>query len=188
MAGKIYPDKETILNLLKLGAILTTAFLAPGAIRMFKNKTDYNSWRKFHGPLLRRNIKNLKRKGLVEFRQENGQTVVKITSEGKTELLKFDLDRLEIKRMKTWDRQWRIVIFDIPNDKRELREIFREKLKNMGFYQFQESVFIIPFPCEQEIQYLREIYEIPNEVKLILAKRVENDSDLRRIYRLEDKT
>jgi len=184
MAEKIYPDKETILNLLNLDAVLTTAFLAPGAIRMFKNNTDYTSWRKFHGPLLRRNIKNLKRRGLVEFKQEHGQTVVKITAEGKTELLKFDLDNLEIKRLKTWDKQWRMVIFDIPNNKRRRREIFREKLKSLGFYQFQESVFIIPFPCEKEIQYLREIYGIPNEVKFILARKVENDLELRRMYGL----
>jgi len=110
--------------------------------------------------------------------------VVKITAEGKTELLKFDLDNLEIKRLKTWDKQWRMVIFDIPNNKRRRREIFREKLKSLGFYQFQESVFIIPFPCEKEIQYLREIYGIPNEVKFILARKVENDLELRRMYGL----
>ena len=75
-------------------------------------------------------------------------------------------------------------MFDIGNDKKETRNLFREKLKQLEFYQFQESVFIFPFPCLKEIKYLREVFEIPDEVKLVIANYVENDDDLRTMYRL----
>jgi len=184
MKDRKYPDKETILTILRAGAVLTLAMLAPGAVRLFKNDAGFSPWQKFHQPLLRRNIKNLKRKGFVDFSEEDGETVVKITGKGKTEVLKFDINKIEIKRPDYWDRKWRIIIFDIPEDKKEAREILRKKLKELEFYQFQESVFIFPFPCEKEIKFLREIFEVPDEVKIILAQKIENEEELRKMYRL----
>lgn len=184
MKDRKYPDKETILTILKAGAVLTLAMLTPGAVKLFKDDAIFSPWQKFHQPLLRRNIKNLKRKGLVSFSEEGGETVVKITNKGKTTVLKFNVDTIEIKKPDHWDKRWRIIIFDIPEDKKEAREILRKKLKELEFYQFQESVFIFPFPCEKEIKFLREIFEIPDEVKIILAQRVENEEELRKMYGL----
>jgi len=184
MKDRKYPDKETILTILKAGAVLTLAMLAPGAVRLFKDDPVFSSWQKFHQPLLRRNITRLKRKGLVTFSEEGGETVVKITDKGKIEILKYNLDKLEIRRPDFWDRKWRIVVFDIPEEKKEAREFFRKKLKELEFYQFQESVFIFPFPCEKEIKFLREIFEVPDEVKIILAQKVENEDDLREMFGL----
>lgn len=184
MEDRKYPDKETILTILKAGTVLTLAMLAPGAVRLFKDDPTFSSWQKFHQPLLRRNIKNLKRRGFVSFSEEADKTVVKITDKGKTEVLKFDIDKIEIKRPDHWDRKWRIIVFDISEDKKEAREILRKKLKELEFYQFQESVFIFPFSCEKEIKFLREIFEIPNEVKIILGQKVENEEELRKMYGL----
>lgn len=184
MEDRKYPDKKTILTILKAGTVLTLAMLAPGTVRLFKDDPTFSSWQKFHQPLLRRNIKNLKRKGLVSFFEEDGETIVKITDKGKTEVLKFNLDKIAIKRPDSWDRKWRIIIFDIPEEKKEAREILRKKLKELEFYQFQESVFIFPFPCEKEIKFLREIFEVPDEVKIILAQKVENEEELRKMYGL----
>lgn len=185
MSDERYPSKEIILNLLKTGMILTTAFLAPGAVRIFAGNKDYSKWRKFHRPLLVRNIKNLRRKGLVEFIQKGDDTVVKITRKGNTEILKYDIENMSIKRPDKWDQRWRLVLFDIPNDKKNEREIFRKKLKQLGFYQFQESVFIFPFPCFKEIKYIREILNVPDEVKLLKAEAIENSEELEIMYGLD---
>lgn len=179
-----YPRKELILDLLKAGAILTVAFMAPGAARLFVKDPNYYKWKDFHRPLLVRNIKNLQRKGLVQMYETKDGTVVKITEKGKTETLKYEVDKIKIDRPDSWDGKWRLVMFDIGNDKKEIRNLFREKLKQMEFYQFQESVFIFPFPCLKEVKYLREVFEIPDEVKIVVANYVENDEDLRKMYRL----
>ena len=179
-----YPRKELILDLLKAGAIVTVAFMAPGAAKLFVKDPNYRKWKDFHRPLLVRNIKNLHRKGLVQMYESKEGTVVRITEKGKTETLKYDVDRIKIERPVHWDGKWRFVMFDIGNDKKETRNLFREKLKQLEFYQFQESVFIFPFPCLKEIKYLREVFEIPDEVKLVIANYVENDDDLRTMYRL----
>jgi DNA-binding transcriptional regulator PaaX len=33
------------------------------------------------------------------------------------------------------------------------RQIFRRKLKNIGCYMIQKSVFVFPYSCEEEISY-----------------------------------
>lgn len=179
-----YPDKETILNLLKLGAFLTVAMLMPNAVKIFKGSFDFEPWEDFDHYFLRRNIKNLKRKGYVTYSEKDGKSVVKITDKGKTEILKFKIDELEIKRPRRWNGKWRIVLFDIPKRKKLAREILRNKLKELQFYPYQKSVFVFPFPCEKEIRFLREVLEVPDNVKMIVAREVENEEDLKKMFGL----
>ncbi len=177
-------NKEKFLALLKLGAVLFVAFTAPGALRIFKNKFEDSPWEEYYPSSVKRTVQKLWRAGYVEIKHAGKDTVVKLTKKGKTEILKYNLDSLEIKKPNSWDNHWRLVIFDIPEEEKVKREIFRDNLKNLGFYQMQESVFIFPYPCEKELQFLREVLEIPHNVKLIRADRIENDKDLRRIFHL----
>jgi len=45
---------------------------------------------------------------------------------------------------KKWDKNWYLVIFDIPEKLHRKRDILREKLKKLGFGQLQQSVWISP--------------------------------------------
>jgi len=88
----------------------------------------------------------LKKRKYVEVLEQNGQFVkIKISGKGIERVKKFDLDNLRIKPMKKRDRKWRIVIFDIPDKKKRARDVLRGKLKELGFYQLQKSVFVCPW-------------------------------------------
>lgn len=76
-----------------------------------------------------------------------------------------------------------MVVFDIPEKYKKQRNYFCRKLKELNFYSLQESVFVHPFNCTKEIFLLREVLEIPHYVKLGLLERIENDGDLRYIFR-----
>lgn len=43
---------------------------------------------------------------------------------------------------KDWDGRYRIVIFDIPEQKRVIRNLFRRRLKEWGFTRWQQSVWV----------------------------------------------
>ena len=77
-----------------------------------------------------------------------------------------------------------MVFFDIDTGHNMERRVLRNKLKELGFFAMQKSVYVFPYPCNKEIQYLREVYEIPHSVKLALVENMENDDDLRRIFHL----
>lgn len=183
--GKKFITKEVLLSILKTGLILGIAVAAPGVIKIYKDYRKRESWEEYYPSSVDRITKRLYRYGIVRIDQVKGISVVKITDKGREEILKYDLNKLKIEKPKTWDGKWRLVIFDITEKYKKVRDIIRYKLKGIGFYQFQKSVFIYPYPCEKEIKYVREVLHVPHLIKLIRADRIENDSDLRIIFGLK---
>lgn len=179
-----YINKEKLLGILKLGAVLFVAFTAPGALQIFKDKSRNSPWEEYYPSSIKRTTQRLWREGYVKMREEKDEKVVQLTEKGKIEILKYDLNEIEIKKPNIWDKHWRLVIFDIPETKKTKREIFRDLLIRLGFFQMQKSVFVFPYPCEKELKFIREVLEVPHNIKLIKAVRIENDRDLRRIFHL----
>ena len=50
--------------------------------------------------------------------------------------------------------------FDIPEKLKRAREVLRDKLKDIGFIELQKSVFAHPFECEDEINFIVEVFQI----------------------------
>lgn len=180
-----YINKEVLLGILKTGILFGVAVTAPGVLKVFKKFDKSEPWYGYYPSSVERMVNKLYRQGIVEIKDMEGKSVVSITKKGRVEVLKYDLGQLTISKPQKWDGKWRLVIFDISNKNKKSRDIVRNKLKVMGFYKFQESVFIYPYPCEKEIQYMREVLEIPHDLKLIRADRIENERELRSIFNLE---
>lgn len=88
--------------------------------------------------LLSQALKRLREKGLIkkEINKDQDEIILKLTSLGQEFLLLQKSDE-EIE----WDGKWRIVIFDIPESKRLIRDILRSRLKLWGFKPWQKSVW-----------------------------------------------
>ena len=54
----------------------------------------------------------------------------------------------------------------------------------MEFFPLQKSVFICPFECKDEIDFVTEFFGIKKYVRFVLAKNIENDEFLRSYYNL----
>ncbi len=122
---------------------------------------------------------NLKKQGYLEFKYKGNQLYVYLTEKGKEKAGWLQIDSLKISRPKKWDRQWRIVIFDISQLKKTYREAFRGKLKELGFLPLQKSVWIYPFDCRAEIEVLRKFFGLSEkEVRLIVARNIGDDKAL----------
>lgn len=72
-------------------------------------------------------------------------------------------------RYSKWDNKWRVVIFDIPEELHTKRNQLRTKLKNLGFYMLQKSIFVIPYPCEDELIDICKKLKVGNYVDIITA-------------------
>jgi len=127
----------------------------------------------------------LKKSRLIILKQKGeSKFVVELTEKGRRRIKEFQLADLEIPIPKKWDGNWRIVIFDIPNKKNAGREALRLKIKGLGFYQLQKSVWVIPYACEKEIEFLVELFHLYPYVNLIEAVAIKNDAKLRRHFNL----
>lgn len=179
-----YPTTKEILYLLGMGALLTASIVMPGlgyaAGALYKAKRRYDwakdqkEWKKFNLKLLRRNLKRLQNQKIVEIVTENEQEVVKLTQKGHTKYLTFKLEELSLKG-KYWDGKWRLVIYDINKLKRSAQDSFRRVLKQINFFPLQKSVYLTPYKCSDEVEYLREYFNIGEEVLLLEINRIENE-------------
>ena len=186
MVKKKHITNEVLLSLLGVGALLVVAVVAPGAVRMFKGfSRREHSWEDYHEASVKRGVERLWRRGLVKIKDVEGGQVVQITEKGKTQLLRFSLTSLKIPVQKIWDGKWRMVFFDIFATEDSIRREFQQRLKRLGFYPMQKSVYVYPYPCRKENQFLREILQVPHEVKLATVIRLENDEDLREVFGLK---
>ena len=174
--------KDVLTWLAMVGAIYIAA-TSPYFIRNFLR--NIKRFKKYPKEKLSSIFSRLKRQGLIEIKRKGKQFYISLTDEGKKKAGRFQIDALRIKRPKKWDGKWRLVIFDISEMKKFLRELFRGKLKEMGFYQLQKSVWVHPFDCQAEIELLREFFGLSkNELRLIVAEKIENDKELRKIFKL----
>jgi CRISPR-associated endonuclease Cas2 len=130
---------------------------------------------------LRTTVDRLKRSGRLE-RVERGDRVVYQLSDGaRTQIRRYTFSK------KRWDGKWRLVAFDIPEQRRRARDVLRERLYEFGFRQFQESVWIAPFDVLEEIRELRQEYQVSRYVKLLTVEVIEDHDRLMRRFGLPAK-
>lgn len=114
----------------------------------------------------------------------DGTTTIVLTENGQKRALRYNIDDIKIKTPPRWDKKWRLVIFDIPEKKKHGREILRSKLKELGFHQFQKSCFIYPHECENEINFVVELFELRPYVTLLRVEKITNEAALKLKFKL----
>lgn len=164
--------KQIVIAIGVLG-VVSAVMVAPGlakAIPLFK-KIDIAR--------INQELKRLHKRGLVEIiKHENGIKEIKLTKDGKKKLARYQIDLLEIEKPNKWDGKWRIIIFDIPVKKNFARELLRRKMKNLGLYKLQASVFVHPYPCYEVVKFLRDYFGVSSEVEYLEAEKLESQDTL----------
>lgn len=149
-------------------------------IRMAKRE-----WKWINDQKLKRSISALYKSKLIKKKINNdGTLTLVLTEKGKELALTYDIDDMKIKRPIRWDKKWRIIIFDIPEKIKKKREALRLRLKNIGFFELQKSVFICPFECKKETEYIVEFYQIRKFVRYIEAIHVDNEPHLKHYFEM----
>jgi len=142
-------------------------------------------WAKVNKQALERAINSLYISHLVEEKNnKDGTTTLTLSENGKQRALKFNIDKMEIEKPTTWDKKWRIVMFDIPEKLKKLRDSLRLHFKEIGMIELQKSVFVFPYPCSKEIEFILELYDARKYVRFILAERIDNQLHLAKKFDL----
>ena len=176
---------QWIIFLAAVGISLSSPY---GTRRFFKELDKYLSEkrsdeREFDKRKLTQALYYLKKRKIIEFKENSGKIILVLTEKGKKRKLDYDFEAMQIQKQQTWDKKWRLLMFDIPEFKKSAREMFRDKLKEIGFIQFQKSVWIHPFPCENEIDFISEYFSIAPYITFLTVN-IENDVPLRRSFDL----
>src|SRR6185369_10870057 len=82
---------------------------------------------------------------------ENKDGSLSVTNKAKKRLDKTNFEQIIITKPKKWDKKWRLIMFDIPENNKTQRDAFSSKLRLMGFKTLKNGVFVYPFPCREAI-------------------------------------
>lgn len=85
---------------------------------------------------------------------------------------------------KKWDQKWRIIIFDVWERRRKVRDDLRHTLEEFGFVKIQDSVWTYPYPCEKLLIFLRTHFKLGQGILYIVADEIEHDEKLRQHFKL----
>lgn len=178
------PTAQKVLLLLLGGAAIGLVYYSPKK-QLSVLKAIPKEWKRINERALQRAVNALYKSKLIDAKEnQDGTLTVLLTDQGKRKALTYNIDNMNIPIMKKWDGLWRICLFDIPEKRRKARNALARALKNMGFYQFQKSVFVHPFECQNEINFVIEFFSLRPHVRYILAEHLDNELHLKRHFEL----
>jgi len=126
--------------------------------------------------------KRLVEKGLLSY--ERGK--LRLTNKGSRALKHTDFSKYGQQNIRRrWDGRWRLIVFDIPEKKRVLRDKIRNILVAVGFIRLQDSVWIYPYNCEKLITLLKAELKIGKDLLYIIADEIEYDTPYRTHFKLK---
>ncbi len=181
--GKLSPTTKKFLLVFFGGLALG---LSPSPRQFFRTaKAIAHDWQVIKKDELNLAIRSLYKSRLIEEREEKDGKITLIISEaGKKKALSYCLEEMVIKKPEKWDKKWRLVIFDIPEKKRKVRDALRTKLQELGFFELQKSVFVHPFDCKEEIDFIVEFFELRSFVRFAIVENIDNDLHLKKLFNL----
>lgn len=170
---------KIVLKCLVVGGIAVAVVTLPGmapALNLFTGKEKKYRFRK--------TLNRMKEQKLVKMYHKDGKEIIEITEGGKKRLLKHEFNDMKIKIPKKWDGLWRIVIFDIPEKRKKVRNAINLKLKELGFHPIQKSTFIFPYECRNEIDFVSEHFFARKYINYIVAKEIDNNDKLKKLFKI----
>ncbi|MFH1956224.1 MAG: hypothetical protein ABIJ28_01060 [Patescibacteria group bacterium] len=171
---------KEILKGLAIGGLIVASFALPNLPQIFSLFGVKTSRERYK---MNRILQNLEKQKLIDIYGKGDDIVMEITEKGKKRILKYKFDEIVIARPKKWDGYWRMIIFDIPERYKKGRDALTRKFKEMEIYPLQKSVFICPFECGDEINFVSEFFDVRKFVHYFVIKEIdEKDGDFLRGY------
>ena len=123
-----------------------------------------------------RSLKGLREAGLIENISTQQNEYARLTKEGKKKIhsLKLDSDTTLVNT--SWDGYWRIILLDLPEDRKSERESLRYLLKKAGFVCLKNSAWISPFPFEHLFTNIKKDLNLTTEMIIIVTQLVDDET------------
>lgn len=182
--------KEIILSSLGISVLLAGTFLVtpnfPIVFASLLKMIEEIKGLKIPKWKVKRVLRELEKKQLVELERKGYEVYVKVKEGSRVEILRYSLkELLALKKKKAWGGKWFLATFDVPEKERIKRYHLRKFLKEIGFYPYQQSVYVFPYECKKEIELVKKIVEGAKYLNYIVAESLERETELKTYYGLK---
>ena len=129
-------------------------------------------------------MRRLAAQGLITFEERGGKRYARATEAGERMLELESLREKIAQKPRRWDGRWRVVLFDIPERRRRVRNLLRMFMQEFGFVRLQDSAWIYPYDCEDIITLAKAEFRIGADALYMLVEQLERDKHLREHFGL----
>ena len=124
-----------------------------------------------------RSVKNLIESGCAEMVHSDNQDYLKITKKGKNKLNSIKLLGEDTLVPTVWDGFWRIIILDLPEERKSERESLRYLLKKANFVCIKNTVWVSPFPYENLFTNIKKDLGLSTELMIIVTDKLDAETN-----------
>lgn len=134
---------------------------------------------------VQRAVNSLYKSKLVSAKKNSdGSHTLVLSDRGKKHVLRYNLRTLRLKKAPRWDGRWRVVLYDVPEAERSLRVDLCHTLHRLGFYELQHSVWVYPYECRDEIEFLIEAHDARGYIRHMVVEEIDDSRPLLRHFHL----
>lgn len=124
-----------------------------------------------------RSLKGLRDAGLVEQVSSPQQNeYARLTKEGRKKVHSLELENETTLANTSWDGFWRIILLDLPENRKSERESLRYLLKKAGFVCLKNSAWISPFPYEHLFANIKKDLGLETEMMIIVTQFIDDET------------
>ena len=127
-----------------------------------------------------RAVRSMREAGLFTIR---GKRII-LTPAARVSWREYQLESIRITRPSRWDGIWRIVIWDVPEERKTARNALRALLRRLGFAAIQQSVWVVPWPCRGEVTFIREQFSLGPSLLYLESSVIDGEQHLRDYFNL----
>ena len=170
--------RKIILETVKAAGVISIALLAPNVVGAMAKVGMLPSPRQ--SDVVNRSSNRLVKAGFMAWKNSK----LRLTAKGERALRALALSEFSRSKPRRWDNKWRVLIFDIPERRKDLRVRLRAMLQRIGFVRLQDSVWVYPYDCEDLITLLKADFHIGDDVLYLIVDSIERDGGLRARFEL----
>lgn len=171
---------EIILSVIAVAGMATLAVVAPNALQIL-SKGVYRRHKRYYTTAEKHkkmadSFHYLKRSGFIRMQRTSKGWRFYLTPKGHKRLEKAKFENLHIPKPKTWDMSWWLVAADIPTKTSRIgADCLRNKLKQMGFFPLQRTLWLYPHdPCA-ELEFVVKEYNVEHFVTVMQVQKLDKE-------------
>lgn len=126
---------------------------------------------------INRSVNNLLIDGLIESFKTEHNKYFRLTREGRQKLNNIALEAESSLVSTKWDSFWRIILLDLPEERKNEREALRYLLKKAGFICVKNSVWVSMFPFEHLFNNIKKDLGLSTELIILVTDKLDEETE-----------
>ncbi|MEK7175482.1 MAG: hypothetical protein AAB693_01615 [Patescibacteria group bacterium] len=124
-----------------------------------------------------RSIKNLVKSGHAKICNSGNQDYFQITDKGKKKFHNIQLEAEEALVTNTWDGFWRIIILNIPEERKNEREALVYLLKKANFNCIKNTIWVSHYPYENLFENIKKDLNLSTELIILVTNKLDTETN-----------